>query len=226
MEPPSPSEKVRITTQLFAGRGKYSAFFSFYNDLSRLGRGFAVDLSQSLSREMTHRDILLAADFLKQNTHSTRSEAIEGFGKINDCTKPMAEKILTMALHVMIMTDSAAKDCHSADFSLGTYRPTSWFYNETLFSFVERSFPSVPEISSRDAEAALEDKAALKAWKLKRRLGVKFRRTNNLAEHLVFDPRTNFLYLFHHAAFLKAHLQRAYDEGRPLKSGMDESLKR
>ena len=91
---------------------------------------------------------------------------------------------------------------------------------------MRRSFPLGLDTSQEAMRVAVEQRAMMKAWKLLKRLGARFRRTNNLAEHLLFDQKHNCLYIFHHVAFLKAHLERYRGESDPLAIGMKESLER
>ncbi|KAH7119253.1 hypothetical protein EDB81DRAFT_914798, partial [Dactylonectria macrodidyma] len=137
-----------------------------------------------------------------------KDEAIQSLCKSLKTTPSESgiEIVINLAVQSMIMVDCAAKHWHATDFILGGYRPMSWLLTETFLNFVDRSFPVGLDSTTQRVQAAVEDKSSMKAWKLQKRLGVRFRGTNNLAEHLLFDPRSNCLYLFHHAEFLKAHL--------------------
>jgi hypothetical protein len=53
----------------------------------------------------------------------------------------------------------------------------------------------------------------LKAWKLKDLAGITFKAANNLVDHLLFDPATRIVYLFHHSAYIKAHLDMWHQKG-------------
>lgn len=67
-------------------------------------------------------------------------------------------------------------------------------------------------------------KTSLKAWKLTKRYGIKIKGTNNLLEHLVLDPKSMTLKVFHQVSFLRAHLKKSKQE--PLNLYFEESLKR
>jgi len=53
----------------------------------------------------------------------------------------------------------------------------------------------------------MKEKNALKSWKLKKRAHIKFLLTDNLVEHLLYDPQDNIVRIFRQTAFLKAHLR-------------------
>jgi hypothetical protein len=69
----------------------------------------------------------------------------------------------------------------------------------------------------------VKEKNALKGWKLKKRAHVKFRPTDNLAEHLLYDPQDNVVRVFHQTALLKAHLRLSI--GVPIDCCVAECLK-
>ncbi|KAF2420308.1 hypothetical protein EJ08DRAFT_550934, partial [Tothia fuscella] len=118
---------------------------------------------------------------------------------------------INVAVQAMIMVDCAARDWHAHTHVMGSYRPTSWAVNESFLGFVERSFPPSLDMDEEAISDALDESNALKAWKLKKRLGIEITPTDNLAHHLLYDPRHNKLYVFHHVAFLKAHLELSAD---------------
>ncbi|KAL3960399.1 hypothetical protein ACCO45_005516 [Purpureocillium lilacinum] len=177
-------------------------------------------------RPQTHEAVLRVSNILKERTQATKAEITECLQDDHGGSSSTTQNVINLAVQAMVMVDAGAKDWHSTDFVLGGYRPTSWLPNESFQAFVERSFPLGLESSSGSVRQAIEQRASMKAWKLQKRLGVRFRRTNNLAEHLLFDPRRNCLYLFHHVAFLKANLERFQHETKPLSIGLKESLKR
>lgn len=106
------------------------------------------------------------------------------------------------------MVDPAVQNCQPSSYTIGGYRTPSWGPTDSFLNFVERTFEKDSASDSKAGRIALEDRYALKAWKLKRMLGFQIRPTDNLADHLLFNERDNILFLFHHAAFLKAHLMK------------------
>jgi hypothetical protein len=72
-------------------------------------------------------------------------------------------------------------------------------------------------------QGVLDEKKLLKAWKLVRRCGIKLRPTDNLLEHLQYDPKEKILKVFHHVAFLRAALRRT--KGQQLGLDLEQSIR-
>ncbi|KAJ4266089.1 hypothetical protein NW762_004064 [Fusarium torreyae] len=136
-----------------------------------------------------------------------------------------AENVLTLAVQAMVMLDIAAQEWHPADYAASGHRPIGWLSQEPFASFVQRSFPEVVTRMDENIQEAFDDRSRLKAWKLQKRLGMKFRMTDNLSEHLNLDTKNNILYLFHHAAYLKAHLAMCQGVPLTLEATARESLR-
>ena len=106
------------------------------------------------------------------------------------------------------MLDCALKAKYSSGFNVGGYSLPSWELGEPFDEFVQRAVP-------RQDVAGVEVKGfnkALRAWKLKKRQKIKIRPTDNLMEHLLYYPETRIVRVFHHTAYLKAHLMRTQNE--------------
>jgi hypothetical protein len=222
-------DKRDISQQLLGKQGSFSAYFELYDDLVQRNSHLAVTIDDSPEDQpLTCENILEVARLLRSNVEITKANASIQIKQslTGRHSNANVEKAINMSVQAMLMIDTAAKDWHSADFVLGDYRPTCWLASETLLDFVRKSFPVGLKSSTRAVRVAVEQRAMLKAWKLLKRLGIRFRRTNNLAEHLLFDQRGNCLYIFHHVAFLKAQLARYQDDLDPLAIDMKESLER
>lgn len=228
MDEEEAQQKAHFIRHLFGSGSTNLAFSILLDDLLIRENDFAVNIGSPNGRgPLTHTDILQAVQSLKDNPSITKAKAINDLSNNIDAAnvRPEAEPIINLAVQSMIMVDCSAKHHHAADFSLGGYRPVSWHTDETFFDFVNRSFPSGHDRSAERLRDALRNKSSMKAWKLQKRLGMSFRGTDNLAEHLLFEPRDNCLYLFHHAGFLKAHLERFQQDARALDRSLMESLK-
>jgi hypothetical protein len=130
-----------------------------------------------------------------------------------------------MAVRAMLMLDPAVSDHYGPDYAIGRYRHLSWQANERFNDFVSGCLPKAPVESERVSEALI-DKRSLKAWELESRLGITFKKTENLAQHLLLDPESRFLYLFHHAAFLRAKLARLQTQNAEEEQDLVTSLRR
>lgn len=220
-----PEERDDAARRLFGRVGDLPVFFAFCDNLLGQENDFLLRLNnQNAGDQLTYKNILHVVDILKHNPQMTKNETIRTLCE-GASSSSRIEKIINLAVQAMVMIDCAANRHHATDFNLGGHRPVSWLPQEKYVDFVERSFPTGCELSMKRAEEVVEDKASIKAWKLQKRLGISFRGTDNLAEHLLFDPKSNCLYLFHHAKFLKAHLENCRSHNRPLGMSLLESLK-
>ncbi|KAK2589821.1 hypothetical protein QQS21_012501 [Conoideocrella luteorostrata] len=222
----SSQERSETASQLFGKAGAFPFFFALFDDFLSQENDVALSLTgPNMQEQLSYKSILHAAGIIKDNPDMTKEEVIQ---KLRATAAPSCmsklEKNVNLAVQAMLMVDCTANHWHATDFTLGNHRPISWLSQEKYVDFFERSFPAGHQSSLNKIQAAIEDKASMKAWKLQKRLGISFRGTNNLAEHLLFDPRRNCLYLFHHAEFLKAHLERYQSHDRPLEMTALESL--
>jgi hypothetical protein len=122
----------------------------------------------------------------------------------------------------MLMIDCSDKDRHYEGYEIGGFRPVSWDSSERFTDFVRKVFP-IDVHDQEKVRTALKEKNALKCWKLRKRAHIKFLPTDNLAEHLLYDPRDNIVRLFRQTVFLKAHLRLSASQ--PIELGITESLK-
>ena len=215
------TDRENIALGLLGRSGDFVAWSRLYNDLVarrriRIGPPTA-------SPVVLDSHILEIASLLKSNPHWTRIEVLSSLSK--DLTQEYPhrdrESALDIAVQAMFMTDSAAMLGHASEFRMGGLRPKYWALNDSLVQFLESSFPRVthsPEIYS-----VMENQDSLKSWKLAKKLKITFKGTNNLADHLLYDSRCNILYLFHHVAWLNAHLGGlAYEI--PFDSNMETAM--
>ena len=122
----------------------------------------------------------------------------------------------------MLMVDCSDKDRHSAGYEVGGFRPVSWEGSERFTDFVRKVFPT--DVHDREkVRTAMKEKNALKCWKLKKRAHIKFLPTDNLAEHLLYDPQDNSVRIFRQTTFVKAQLRLSAHTS--VCYGVPESLK-
>ncbi|KAM5359542.1 hypothetical protein ACJZ2D_014398 [Fusarium nematophilum] len=166
-------------------------------------------LASADSAPITHRDVTVAAQVIRENTGKTLHQiTLDVQEKLQ--TTPSTQRAnlaIRVAVRAMFMLDSAVIDSHGPGFTIGRYRHVSWQLTEPFHEFVSRCFcKSLQE--SESVLDALANKRSLKAWKLKVRSGITFKATDNIAQHLLLDADNGILYLFHHTSFLKAQLDR------------------
>lgn len=216
-----PESREAITLSFLGRSGDFQAWFRVYDDLvSR--RRFHINPPTS-TKAVSHTKILEIAKDLAANISWTRDECIAALFQASrdKCSEDDLENALDIAVQATFMIDCVATQWHASNFRLGGMRPTCWAANETFLKFMENSFPISTNIQK--AVLVLENQDALKAWKLEKRLGLTFKGTNNLADHLLYDRRHNTVYLFHHVAFLDAHFG-GFAKNLPFESGMEASL--
>lgn len=193
-----------IALDLLGTSGDFVAWTRLYDDLvtrrrTRIGPPTA-------SPVVSNSQILEIVGLLKSNPYLTRIEALSSLSKGSKQEDPDedVENALDIAVQAMFMTDSVATRGHASDFRLGGLRPKYWASNDSFVQFLKSSFPRAavsPKICS-----VMADQDSLKSWKLAKKLKITFKGTNNLSDHLLYDSRYNTLYLFHHVAWLNAHL--------------------
>jgi len=88
-----------------------------------------------------------------------------------------------------------------------TFR-VGWKSSVPFSQYIRELFPlqNHPVLSHADHERFLDIMSKLRATKMKE-LGVKFRPTHDIQNHLRFDREENVVDIFHHMAFIKEQLR-------------------
>lgn len=205
------SYKTRITAELLSSKGRsFDSYFKVYDDLvarSDLHILQIEDVGPEDASPISHDDILVAAATLRENPRMTLSQARQHLAArlAGVHSAHQLKFAIFVAVRAMIMLDCAP----------GGQQSESWQPGQRFVDFVSECFPKALGLSETEAHA-MEGKNSLKAWKLKARLGISFRGTDNLSRHLLLDalhPEGPTIYLFHHTSFLKAQLERLQREG-------------
>ncbi|KAI1170938.1 hypothetical protein F4777DRAFT_89489 [Nemania sp. FL0916] len=234
MLPPNETERKAIAKYLLASELsgdsadlEFKAYFEYYNSVvcpSRWGDTWVKIDTPALR---SHADLLTYTRSLYNNPSLSRDELLEKSLSAKDVIPKEREYVASVATKLAFMIDCTSKDYYSENFRAkdDSLRPIKWEGNERLIDFLEKSFlydiAQTAAQQEKTSEALLR-KNALKAWKLTRRYRIKIRATNNLFEHLLYDPRERVLKVFHHMAFLRAHLKRSKNESLDL--GFQKSL--
>jgi hypothetical protein len=226
MRSPSVAERTSIVRVLFgesaaAKLESYAAFFEVYEAVACPEH----TIIQIEPHEFaTHDEILELIQHLRTSTRLTRREFKDRVFRespTGDFTETDHEHSINVAIQLLLMVDCADKARHWEGYEVNGYKPVTWRDSERLTDFMERIFPTNP--AHREASrAALQEKNMLKGWKLQKRSRVKFVPTNNLVQHLLYDPQDNSVRVFHHTAFLKAKLRLSAD--LPLDADMADCL--
>lgn len=217
-------EKRSIIRDLFRAEDKFHSFTTYFKIYDSLTTPEYATIQMQVPAVSSHDDIRRLALELRANPQSTREE-------FKDMVFPQMladpeaaidqERAINVAVQLLLMIDCSDKDRHCEGYEVDGFRPVSWDGSERFTDFVRKVFPT--DTSNRErVRAAVKEKNALKCWKLKKRAHVKFLPTDNLAEHLLYDPQGNIVRIFRQTAFLKAHLRLS--ASKPISYGIAESL--
>lgn len=217
-------EKQLIARDLLGAEEKFDSFSTYFETYDSLTSPRYATVQIHPSSLNYHADIRRLALELRANPQSTREEfknKVFPHPPTDSETVIDQDRAINIAVQLMFMIDCFDKDHHYKGYEIGGFRPVSWDNQEPFTDFVRKVFPA----NLHDQEkirTALKERNSLKCWKLRKRAHIKFLATDNLAEHLLYNPRDNTVRLFRQTAFVKAHLKLSADQ--PLDLGISESL--
>ena len=170
----------------------------------------------------THGDILVVLQQLKSKPASPRSELRETLFRDVWCDRPLPPECdqnaaIDLAVKVMTMVNCSASGHSVGLLEHGNYQ-IPWRGDTGLVTFFENILPLTdhPGLNDSETKVYMDIKPSLMARKVKKRIGMTVRPTNDLRSHLRIDRRTNTLEVFHHVTFLKEHLRLTKDHPRNL----------
>ncbi|KAH7111490.1 hypothetical protein B0J13DRAFT_272385 [Dactylonectria estremocensis] len=199
--------QTQIATELLGTTARsFDSYFKIYDDLIARSDVHVLQIEEpgpEDSNHISHDGILAGARVLRENPKLTLDQASQQLGaRLNRThSRQQLKFAILVAVRAMLMLDCAVSGGHWE----------SWQPSERLVDFVSKCFPKNLRQSDQVVQAMAHQKS-MKAWKLKARLGISFKGTDNLARHLLLDSEGPTIYLFHHTAFLKAQLDRLQKE--------------
>ena len=176
----------------------------------------------------THEDLFAIIKKLKLEPDITRvAFAAEIFKEDTRRRLPSSadqERAINLAVKVLAMVNCSAQRQSSGLLEHGLSQ-APWRSDVTFSQFVIDTFPLTdhPSLNDDDAKGSMGLKAALKAKKLKKRIGLRFQPTDDLRRHLKLDRKARVLEVYHHTAFLKEHLRLTKDKAPNMS--VSESIK-
>jgi hypothetical protein len=227
MKTTTTEDRIEIARYLFRKPGNFKAYFTIYDNIARRENDFVLQV-EHFNREtlLSHQHVMVVATFLKKHTmmapYDLRSAIKAGHGLVT-VSDANIKHAINLAVHGMLMVDTKAREYHNPAYTLGGQPPTFWSENETFLQFAKETFPITNDVSNK-AKNAMDEHALMRAWKLQKRLGLKFKVTDSLAEYLLFDR--NYIYIFHHTSFLKAQLEAFTGDNSPLDLDLEHTLPR
>jgi hypothetical protein len=209
---------------LFGAEDKLSSFSTYFKVYDSLTTPQYTTVQIQPAALNSHEDIRRLALELRANPQTTREEFKDRVFPQNFADTEAAvdrERAINVAVQLMLMIDCSDKDRHCENYEVGGFRPVRWEGTERFTDFVKKTFPNGVH-DQENVRTAMKEKNALKCWKLKKRAHIKFLPTDNLAEHMLYDPQDGVVRIFRQTAFLKAHLRLSAH--LPIHYGITESL--
>ncbi|KAF5595319.1 hypothetical protein FPCIR_4479 [Fusarium pseudocircinatum] len=199
----------------------FRAFFKHYNAVlspSAFGDAIAEIESPVLK---SHKDVLSCVQILKRNPTLTLNAFFDAAFPGQDARPAEKEYATRAVVRAAFMVNCASKDYYSEGFQSVTATRVKWEPDQGFADFLEKAF--APNSVTTLTQDTKRYKGSLKAWKLAKRNKIKIRPTNNLIDHLLYDPKDRVLNVFHQTMFLQSQLKRWKDVAFDLN--FEESLK-
>ncbi|KAJ3545954.1 hypothetical protein NM208_g2257 [Fusarium decemcellulare] len=238
MHQPTENERQQIVREIFgegllshANSPRFEAYFNHYcSVVCPASSGNAViELDTPALR--THADVLSCVKIIindpKISFNGFVAKAVDS--KSTEASTREKEYVARVATDVSFAINCSPRDYSSDNFIDGSSNHVKWEGDVSFLRYIENAFGlgsqyvQPPEHRQRRTET-MACKTSLKAWKLIKRHGIEIKGTNNLLEHLVLNPKTKTLKVFHQVSFLRAHLEKSRHE--PLDLNFEESLRR
>jgi len=173
------------------------------------------DLAGGLYALRDHFDLFEIILLLKEKPDVSRSVLItEHFSNYGaDHTPDIRDQLraFDLAIRVLTMVNCSLENPCSIPWKLGP-EPIVWRSDYSLSKFMKSNFPTKDRSSLSEKDGSLELKRKLAAKQLKKVLGLSFRGTDDLRNHLYLDSETRSVQIYHHTSFLKEHLRATRED--------------
>lgn len=172
-----------------------------------------------------HADLLGFISVLVGNPRVSYNGFLAEIAEPRQATVKEAEHVAKITVEVVFAVNCVLGRYYSQNVRDRGLGRVQWEGDVTFLDFMKDAFTptsiTTPEQQSKNA-ATIKHKNALKAWKLRKRYGIKLRATNNLLEHLSYEPSARVLKVFHNVTYLRVHLEKS--KGKPLNAPFEETL--
>ncbi|KAL2787667.1 hypothetical protein BJX66DRAFT_327670 [Aspergillus keveii] len=187
----------------------FMAYWKLYESVFCAREGQETIIQVDNAAFASHADILECAKRLRASPTWTRDQLANTLSPNNSLSQGDRETAVESVIRVLFMLDCSLSKKYSENFEVDGYSPAYWEATEPFVSYVERAIPECNNVQPKSGFEPHKPRymKALKAWKLRKRCGVQFIPTDNIMEHLLYDPEMGFVHVFHHTAYLKAHLR-------------------
>ncbi|KAK1755481.1 hypothetical protein QBC47DRAFT_380507 [Echria macrotheca] len=184
----------------------FDGFLTFYNATcsSKTNDGvLAIDAPALQS----HQHLLDLATVLRNRPALKRAE-FEMLA-FPHASQPDRERATRIAARVSFLIDCSSKDDYAEGYRLSDGFPVKWKPSQPFLDFLRSTFVASKKPNRAWSAHIMGRGKALKGWKLKKRYGLRFVPTNDLVQHLMYDPHSRSLKIFHQTTWLKTHLQHS-----------------
>lgn len=189
-------EKICHASLPHVSNEDFKAYLQVYIDISTSHHFHPIEHGSVFK---THADIIEAVSSLRKNAILPKREfQDQAFGDADQ----LKEYAARMTVKIAFLIDCASRDNFSDSYQLCGSFPVKWDATQNFIEFLQGAFPTT---KSRPFHTESSN-GSIKAWKLKERYGIRFKPTNDLVQHLIYDRRASTVKVFHQAAFIKAHL--------------------
>ncbi|KAL2211712.1 hypothetical protein CC79DRAFT_216955 [Sarocladium strictum] len=210
----------QCATQSCSGQriSKLQRYVQFYKAATAGYVEEAPDTSRALR---THDDLFTAIATLRTQPDITRTVFYtKAFPRPNGSpTLDQADLLeaTTLVMRIFLMIESSPVHYSSTRLESGGLR-VPWRDDVPFSQYLDQLFPKTTHrvFSFADSETFADVKIELRATKLRKHLGVTFRATHDIRNHLAYDYRDNTIDIYHHAAFLKEQLRATKGLDQPL----------
>ncbi|RSL95485.1 hypothetical protein CDV31_013882 [Fusarium ambrosium] len=187
----------------------FSAFFRHYNEvLSPSTFGHAITEIESPVLK-SHEDVLSCVQILRSNPALTFNDFLDVAFARKDAKPSEKEYAARLVVSAAFMINCASKDYYSEGFQSGTATRAKWEPNQGFADFLGKAFALNPiSTVDQDEKRSVPNRGSLKAWKLVKRSNIRIQPTNNLIDHLLYDPKDRVLKVFHQTMFLQSQIKR------------------
>jgi hypothetical protein len=188
---------------------KLQRYHQFYKSATA---GYVEEAPEAVRALKTHQDLFKAITILKNQPDITKAAFYKGGFPRPDGAPSLDQADLlqatTLAVRIFLMVESSPLHHSSNRLESGGLK-VPWRDDVPFSQYLEQLFPKTTHriFSFADTESFADIKAELRATKLRKHLGVTFRATHDIRNHLAYDYRENTIDIYHHTAFLKEQLR-------------------
>ena len=231
MQQPSNSQRMKIAQELMGVSGScitdgtLRTYFDYYDMLTcpwHFGEQ-VIDIENSALKG--HQHLLDCFQKLKVDPTTLKVDFLSSSFPDEQVSATEKEYATRVIIQAGFMIDCSSKDYVSNTFQKDGFSRNKWEINQSFVDFMDQTFKYtyLQDQNKRVYREAITQKKALKAWKLAKRYNINIRPTDNISDHLLYDPQERSLKVFRQIAFLRAHLRLSRDKNLDLS--LDESLK-